>query len=143
MIDIQKERVHQFLQNHSLCVVSLVDNHGQPISALVEFVVDNDLNLYFGTNRKFRKAKALENSKVVSVVVGGREDACVQMQTYSQKLIKDENKKCKDKLVSRLQKNYFPIIPEDDFIFFKLTTNWVRYTDVSVMPWNVYELDLQ
>ena len=142
MINIQKERVYQFLKNHNLCVVSLVDDHGLPISALVEFVVDNDLNLYFGTNRKFRKAKALRQSKAVSVVVGGREDACVQMQAYSQKLAKDNHEKCKKELVSRLQQNYFPIVPEDDFIFFKLTSDWVRYTDVSAMPWNVYELDL-
>lgn len=142
LINTNQACVRQFLKNHSLCVIGLVGEGGAPQSSLVEFVVDDDLNLYFGTNKKFRKVAVLQTESKASVVVGGYEEACVQIQASVEPLTGDFKAGVQDLLLSRMKQNYFPIVGEEDFVFFKIIPEWIRYTDVSTKPWNVFELDI-
>ncbi len=65
-----KEEALKFLKENKVGVFSTISSEGEPQSAAVFYIIDNDFNFYFATGRESRKFKNIEKNNKVSFVVG-------------------------------------------------------------------------
>jgi uncharacterized pyridoxamine 5'-phosphate oxidase family protein len=65
-MDISKEYILDFLQQQHVGVVSSIDSSGNPNSATVYFIVDEDYNFYFPTRPGSRKYTNISDNPNVS-----------------------------------------------------------------------------
>jgi pyridoxine/pyridoxamine 5'-phosphate oxidase len=136
MIDTYK--IYNFMNEHSLMVISSVGPSGQPQSAVVGFGQANDLSIVFGTGKSNRKSKNITNDSRVSLVVGWDEGGTLQYEGNARLLNADE--------ADELAEIYFKKNPSarrhkdsPDECYFLVKPTWIRYTDVSTDPWTVQE----
>ena len=64
-----KKEVLNFLNNHRKAIVAIVGGDGKPTTSLMLYVIDDDLNVFFGTRKSFGKYSALNNNPNVSLTV--------------------------------------------------------------------------
>ena len=64
-----KETVKQVIEKHNLVHLASIDNNGVPCVRGVDYASDEDLNLYFITNRHTRKVEQLANNQNVGFVI--------------------------------------------------------------------------
>ena len=135
-----KRTILDFISRHSLCVLSTVNKKGNPASAVVEFAETNGLALIIDTLSDKRKYKNLKNNSSVSCVIGWDDNKTVQFEGIAVELEGEELSEYKDV--------YFKKLPESrafekwgDLRFFKITPTWIRYSDFSVDPWIIHEID--
>ena len=133
--------VRNFISTKKHMVVSTSDKNGNPEAALVGFAVADDLSLVFGTNRKTRKFINIQNNPHTAIVFGSDEGITVQYEGIVSVLIAQELEKYK--------KIYFEKSPgarkyeEDvDQVYLKVKPKWIRYTNYTVAPAEIFEMNL-
>ncbi len=71
-----KQRAYQFIQHNKVMTISSVSPEGQPHSALVYFIFDQQtMQLFFMTKDTTRKYKNLQTNNKVAVVIGTKDEA--------------------------------------------------------------------
>ena len=135
--DTKKETIGNLINQSQLAVLSTVTPENTSESAVIEFSIGDNFELIFDTLPISRKYKNLKDNQNVSVVIGW-EPATVQ---YEGIVIEPDGKelgKCK-----RIHFHKFPDavkFEKFDMKFFKIIPKWIRYTDVSKQPWEVFEI---
>lgn len=139
MIDDKKKIIFDFIKKHKICVLSTIHKDGSPESAVVEFGESADLEIIFDTLKTYRKYKNLKENPKVAVVIGWDENITVQYEGEASELIGEE--------VERYKKFYFYKNPEaqrwendEGITYFRIIPKWIRYSDLRVHPWEVFEL---
>ena len=137
----QRDKLKNFVQQQGLMVLSTVAVDGKPESATLECALTDDLEIIFDTFHHFRKYENLLARPNVSAVFGWRDDITVQYEGRAEEL--------SGKLLEYYQGFYLRKIPSarkfaemPDISWFRVTPKWARYTDVSLDPWETFELDL-
>ena len=136
--DTKKKIIRDLIDQSTLAVLSTVTPQNTSESAVVEISVRENLELIFDTLPNFRKYRNLKNNHDVSVVIGF-EPATVQYEGVAVELNGEELKEYR-----RMHFQKFPEAVKFKKLgirFFKIIPKWVRYTDVSRQPWEVFEVE--
>jgi general stress protein 26 len=135
-----KSLILDFLRQHALGVISTINVHGRPESAVIGFGQTADLEIIFGTSVNSRKAANIQHSPAVALVVGWDKNITVQYEGVARLLDGDEAK--------TYQRVHFAKVPaarkyanDPDERYFLIKPTWVRYTDLNQSPWLVKELN--
>ena len=138
---MDKQLIKDFLHKHELCVISTIDDKGNPGSAVVGFSENDSLELMIGTDSESRKYHNILKRPKVSVVVGWDDGITVQYEGEARLLEGDE--------LSEYQKNHFAKMPDAEKykdlpteVYFAISPKWIRYTDCTKEPWEVKEITL-
>lgn len=129
-----------FLRKHNLAVISSVNPLGNPESAVLEFSQTDDLEIIFDTFSTYRKYKNILNHPRVSFSIGWDDDITVQYEGIAVELLGAELKEYQDIHITKLPKAK-KFVGMDVIRYFKVIPKWIRYSDLSVNPWNVFEIN--
>ena len=137
---VSDKYIFNFIHENNFTVLSYVYDENIPASALVEFSEREDFSLVFDTFRSARKYKYIRDNPRVSFVIGCSGSQSVQYEGRAHEVIGDEVKllqethreKLKD--VEKFEENL-------DIAYFLVSPVWLKFTDVSVSPWIVKEIN--
>jgi len=137
----QIEKIRQFISSHKLAVVSTVSKLGLSQSAVIGFSEAGDLELIFGTFASSRKYVNLQTNPYVSVVIGWDEGKTVQYEGVAHEITNTAE-------IEEIKKIHLVKIPsaakfvsKSEERFFKIEPKWIRYTDLSIDPWETWEIN--
>ncbi len=129
-----------FLRNHTLMAVATVGENGVPDVAAVSYAEQQDLGLVFETVTDSNKYRNLQLNQAVACVVWDTA-VTVQYQGIARELSGDELANLSAEYVAKNPLSRRLVDPEGAR-FFKVVPHRIRYTNVSVNPWQVLELKL-
>jgi general stress protein 26 len=134
--------IFELMNRHNLMVVSSQNETGSPQSAVVEFLLKHDFVVYFATVRSFRKYQNLTSNPRVSLVIGGADEVTVQYEGTATEVTPEEiPDDQKSRLAPHVRKGFDPpVVEKSSVAYFKITPQWIRYTDVSNLPWKITEV---
>lgn len=134
-----KQEIFKFISEHPLMVISTLNSKGVSESAVVGFGQTENFELIFGTDINTRKARNIETNGSVSVVIGWDKAGTVQYEGLARKLDGEE--------ANIYSEIYFEKVPKSrrhkdtqGETYFVVTPKWLRYTEVSTVPWKVTEI---
>ncbi len=132
--------IADFIGRHVLAVLATIDAEAnRPEAAVVGFIQGEPLEIIFDTYSMTRKYKNLQRNNNVALVVGWNEHITVQYEGIAEEL-KGEK-----------LEHYRQIYPlkfrateksehEHVLRYFSVAPTWIRYSDVSKKPWNIFEV---
>jgi general stress protein 26 len=134
-------QLYDFMNQHSLMVVSSLGANGEPQSAVVGFAQTQNLEIIFRTKQENRKTHNIMNDSRVSIVIGWDKDGTVQYEGDARLLTAENADVYTKALFAKLpftaqQKD------EPNERYFVVTPRWIRYTDITTKPWTVTEIKL-
>ncbi len=120
-----KDRIWTFLDRHDKMILGYTNNLGEPVQSLMLYTVNDDMDLFIGTLKRFPKYEALVQNPPLSVVVQG-EGEREKLQALTIKAVvleeiseQDSLAELKDWFVSKNSCKYF-IKDQEDFVMFKI-----------------------
>ncbi len=136
-----RQTIVDFMNGHRKAVFSVLDDEGNPTTSLMLYVIDDELNLYFGTRKAFHKYPNLVKTKIASLtVINGVVDPLrsVDMRGDVEELTPEEQAEIYKFFKSKNPAKYY-VEGAEDFVMFKLTPHFVRYLDaedgeLSILP---------
>ena len=137
---MEDQKLYDFFKSEKYAVVSSVNKAGHPESALVAFSENEKLEIVFATSKNSRKVKNILLSPNVSVVIGLGDEHLTSVQlegvarVVSLKSAGDYAKTHYDKHPVLLQHK-----DEIGECFVVITPVWIRYTNYSVLPVEIFE----
>lgn len=133
-----KIRILEFAKKNKLCVLSTsVDN--QPESALVDFAINDDLELIFNTYTTSRKYKNLQVNPRISIVTGfGETLESLQYEGIARELDGHDEGEVMAKHRETLE--FFRRWKIDDMKYFKVQPTLIKLSDFSQFPPKILEI---
>ncbi len=136
------KRILDVLQSQHLCTISTVNQEDKSESALIGFAEMPNLSLIFGTASTSRKYHNLRQNTSVALVfnlINGQQKLSIQYEGTAEQLTGDELVKLKEIFFAKNpQAKSYDLDPHQ--VFFKVTPIWIRYSDYSVNPHEIFEL---
>ena len=139
-----RSTVIDFLNAHRKAVFSILDEQGLPTTSLMLYVIDDDMNVYFGTRKAFSKYGHLTENNVVSLsVIEEVLDPLkvVDMRGEVEELTPEVQEEMYAYFKSKNPSKYY-VEGAEDFVMFKLTTHFVRWLDAGSGELAIVDLDL-
>lgn len=135
-----KNKILTFLKTQTLGVMATnnVEGGGAPESAIVAFSETDKLELIFGTFNNTRKYANLKKNLNISFVIG-EGDVTVQYEGKAEEASGETLKKCRNIHVLKNPPSKKYAFDEQQR-FFKVTPHWIRYSDLSSTPEEVFEI---
>lgn len=137
--EAKKNKILGFIRKQRIAVISTVSPEGSPQGAVIEFGETDELEIIFSTFDRSRKYKNIVNNPRVAFTIGWDEGVTVQYEGTCSELVDDE--------LEQGKANYFTKNPNaqkwenvEGMRFFKVTPTWIRYSDLNVDPWEVFEV---
>lgn len=141
--DELRQTIIDFLNNHRKAVFSILDEEGLPTTSLMLYVIDDEMNVFFGTRRAFSKYKHITEHPVVSLSViedvldplkvvdirGDVEELNPQDQENVHAFFKEKN-----------PAKYY-VEGAEDFVMFKLKPHFVRWLDAASGELSIVDLE--
>ena len=139
-----RSTVIDFLNAHRKAVFSILDEQGLPTTSLMLYVIDDDMNVYFGTRKAFSKYGHLTENNVVSLsVIEEVIDPLkvVDMRGEVEELTPEVQEEMYAYFKSKNPSKYY-VEGAEDFVMFKLTPHFVRWLDAGSGELAIVDLDL-
>ncbi|MCB9811572.1 pyridoxamine 5'-phosphate oxidase family protein [Candidatus Nomurabacteria bacterium] len=139
-----RSTVIDFLNAHRKAVFSILDEQGLPTTSLMLYVIDDDMNVYFGTRKAFSKYGHLTENNVVSLsVIEEVLDPLkvVDMRGEVEELTPEVQEEMYAYFKSKNPSKYY-VEGAEDFVMFKLTPHFVRWLDAGSGELAIVDLDL-
>ena len=137
----QKNKILNFLKTNNLMVLSTMNKNNTPQSALVAFAETENLELIFGTFATTRKYQNLKHNNHVSLVIGTDEttNLTLQYEGIASEVTGKDLEQCQN---HQLQKNPTSqkYASHKDQRYFKINPLWIRYSDLSKNPEEIFEI---
>lgn len=137
----KKKILHEFINKHNLAVIATISAEGKPEAAVIEFSKTDNLELVFDTFSSSRKSKNIRRNPNIALVIGWDEDITVQYEGQAFELHRGE--------LDKYKKIYFNKNPRakkwekrEGITYFKVIPKWIRYSELNVYPWEVFEIEL-
>jgi pyridoxine/pyridoxamine 5'-phosphate oxidase len=134
-----KQDYYDFLNRHTLAVMSTVHTNGTPEAALIGFGQTENLELVFGTVNTSRKYTNLTANPHVALVIGWEQSETVQYEGTARELSPDE--------LDIVRTSYWLKTPKSEIHnsnpaqrYFIVTPSWVRYTNLEAGTLKTSEL---
>jgi len=144
-----KKQVLAFLQNHRTAAIATVSKRNEPQVAAVNYIMDDEFNLFFITRKGSRKFENLEHSKRVGILVGNdpKVPAVVQIQGNAE-ILPDSHYMANfiSKQIDVNDAQWWPILKTRglDFVLFKVTIDWLRWLNLDITGYpQTYMKDFQ
>ncbi len=143
----EKREALNFLKSQKTAVVATVSSDGEPQSATVYYIMDEDFFLYFMTGRETRKFKNLSKIPRISFVVGAGPELITVQGGGSVSLLEHPYS---DDLIMKLEQNlslkesqYWPFfkLPEGAVAVFKIHPEWMRMVVLETGGKETYKED--
>lgn len=139
----KKEKIFQFIRTCQFGVISTVDpGNLTPESAVVAFSENKHLELFLGSFIDTRKNKNISKNPQVSFVIGwdNTNKITTQLEGMALLLEGDEREEC---IKRHFEKNPDSKKYQNDprQQYFKIIPSWIRYSNFSVDPQEVWELE--
>lgn len=122
-------------------VLATANKENNPEAAVLEYGITDDLEIIFDTFIDSRKYRNIQYNNNVSLVIGWDEDVTVQYEGQAFELKGSDQGKYK--------RTYFRQNPrakkwekKEGISYFKVTPKWIRYSDLTKSPWEVFEITL-
>lgn len=134
------KKVYEFIKTRHLAVLSWVNKEALPESSVIGFSENGDCVLFFGTYDTSRKyANFRQNRMNVSVVIGWEHGKTVQLEGVVERITEQEIEKVKKDFLAKIPTaaKYVEAVHQR---FFKIVPKWIRYSDLSKDPWDVFEI---
>ena len=136
MSNLSQKKIRAFLKNQYLAVIATTDLLNKyPESALIAFVEDEGLTLFFQTNKYSRKAHNLRKNASISLVIGLaiNDLKTVQYQVTAEQFVKPESiEKCKRMFIAKRSPTAKPeYLNHPHAIFFQTRPTWIGFHDYS------------
>jgi general stress protein 26 len=128
-----RARVIEFLNAHRKAVFAVLDEQGLPVTSLMLYVIDDKLNVYFGTRKAFKKYGQMKAHPTVSLsVIEENVDPLkvVDIRGIVVELSPEEKEEAYSHFKSKNESKYY-VEGADDYVMFKLTPNFVRWLDAT------------
>lgn len=135
-----KKLISDFIKKRSLAVLATVNPESTPEAAVIKFSVKNELNLIFDTSKQFRKYKNLKNNGNIAIVIGWDENITVQYEGVASELERRELEECKIIHIAKFP-DFAKFADMDETRYFKVNPVWIRYSDFTVLPWKIFEMN--
>ena len=133
---VSKGALLEFLRLHRYAVEASQSAEGPPEAALVGFLVNNRLELFFDSFDSTRKVANLRRDPRIAFVIGGHtigDERTVQYEGVVDVPIGAE--------VEQFKRDYFAIQPDGvrrsklpGITYFRVRPRWVRYSNFNVKP---------
>lgn len=122
---------YTFLTAHRLAVIATSGPDGRPESALIAYVEDERLHLWFQTRRDSRKAGNLRGNPQVALVVGLDEDGrTLQYQGRARQLVNPEQiAACRDRFIAKRSPTTAEYLDRQDIVFYEVLPEWIGLSD--------------
>ena len=135
----QIKLLYQFMQRQKLAVMASVNTESWPEAAVVGMVVTEDLEIFCSTFRTSRKFENIKNNPRVALAIGWEDGKTVQYEGNAVDVTDDESSEL---LKSRLASipSIAKYLERDHQIFYKINPKWIRFSDLSVDPWQRFEI---
>lgn len=142
---VERKKILHVLNRFYLTVIATANaENANPECALVAFVYNDKLELFFQTNKYSRKAGNLSNNPQVAFVMGLdlNDLVTVQYQGRAEQIIDaEEIAACKQMFIDRKSPTASPkYLEHPDAIYFKVTPTWIGFHDYSQDKPHVIEL---
>ncbi len=131
--DALRTVVTDFLNNHRKAVFATVDKEGGPHTSLMLYVVDGDLNVYFGTRRAFGKYEQLKQNPHMSLsVIEEKLDPLrvVDIRGKAEEIAPDEHDMWFEHFKAKNTSKYY-VEGADDFVMFRVRPTMIRWLDAT------------
>ncbi len=138
-IEDQKQVIWNFIKKHSLCALTTVNAKGNPEAAVIEFSEREPFELIFDTFVMYRKYGNIQKNQNVAVVIGWDENITVQYEGIAVELNGKELKECQKIHIAKLPDSA-KFMGMAGVVYFKVIPKWIRYSDLTVFPWRIFEL---
>lgn len=128
-----RKTVKDFLNNHRKAVFAILDADGLPTTSLMLYVIDDHMNVFFGTRKAFSKYENLKTHPTVSLsVIEEVIDPLkvVDLRGTVTELSLEETTEVHTFFKTKNQSRYY-VEGADDFVMFKITPTFVRWLDAS------------
>jgi general stress protein 26 len=128
-----RQTVIEFLNQHRKAVFAINDDDNLPTTSLMLYVIDDAMNVYFGTRKAFRKYKHIHQHPVVSLsVIQEVLDPLrvVDVRGEVKELTPEEQESAYAFFKSKNTSKYY-VEGAEDFVMFKLTPHFVRWLDAE------------
>ncbi len=128
-----REKIKNFLNNHRKAVFSILDSKGLPTTSLMLYVIDDELNVYFGTRKAFSKYSELLQNPVVSLSV--IEEVIDPLKVTDirgtvTEIPAEELEQTHEFFKSKNSAKYY-VEGAEDFVMFKLKPDFMRWLDAE------------
>jgi general stress protein 26 len=140
---VSKDDLLAFMRRHLLAVQSSVSPDGAPQSAVIGYVVDDRLALFFDTKTDARKARNLRADPRIALVIGWDLDEACTLQIEG---VADEPTGGD---LARFKTIYFERFPDGvereawpDIAYFRVRPTWARFSDFRTPEPTIVELTL-
>ncbi len=136
--------VKDFLNSHRKAVFSTVDEQGLPTTSLMLYVIDDSLNVFFGTRRSFAKYAHVKANPTMSLsVIDGTVDPLkvVDMRGVAEELSPENQENVYRFFKDKNPAKYY-VEGADDFVMFKITPQFVRWLDAESGQLSIVDLNL-
>ena len=137
-ISEKKKLVLNFLKSHKLGVIATAGGR-QPEAAAVDFSETPALEIILTTLAFYRKYKNLKKNRKVAFVVGGEKSITLQYEGLAQELSRLAFKKYYKRHIQKnpVEKKFAAM---SEARFFKVKPTWLRYSDFTAEPNNIFEI---
>ncbi len=140
-----KSRIWFFLNRADKMILAYINELGEPVQSMMLYAIDDDMNFYFGTLKRFPKYEFLVNNPPLSILVQ-EANANPKMAVSVKAAIVEEidGEKLKERLRWFSEKNSckYYIKDQDDFIMFKAKTLSARLIDGNSEKIIRYDLNI-
>lgn len=136
----QLKLLYDFIRSHKLAVMATVAGSALPEAAVVGIGVEENLELLCSTFSTSRKYENIKRNPKVALVIGWEHGKTVQYEGTAEELsieraeenpLRDELEKI-PAIAKYVQREYG--------VFYKIKPEWVRMSDLSVDPWERFEV---
>lgn len=136
----QKTKLLDFLSRQELAVISTVAK-GKPEGAVIAFVEKDDLSVIFGTFRTTRKYLNLLADPYAALTIGWSNETriTVQYEGVAHELTGNEAK-IAGRALSKKNERSKKYLDLPDQRYFKITPTWIRYSNFSAVPDEIFEV---
>lgn len=143
MTEEQKTRILNLLDANHLGVLATNSDSGFPASAVVTISHTDDLSILFGSFDTTRKNTNIKKNSSVSIVVGWDMIERKTMQIEGQAvLVTGEERERVENIHCAKNENFNSRRDNLHQEYFKIVPHWIRYSDLSVKPTEVWEVTL-
>ena len=135
-----KNDLLQHLKNAYFCILSTASAAGKPESAVLAYVVKDDLTLILNTEGNTRKVSHILSNPQVSIIVGSQMNSpSLQIDGTAKILDNQESAAAQDFTISvhPEAKNYL----SDTGKFIAITPSWIRWSNFGVDPAEIVEFN--
>lgn len=137
-----KTTIINFLDNHRKAVFAILDQNGLPTTSLMLYVVDEHLNVFFGTRKSFSKYQHILEHPIVSLsVIEEKVDPLkvVDIRGKVEELSPEDMHNVHTWFKTKNDSKYY-VEGAEDFVMFKLTPQFVRWLDAASGELSIVDL---